>query len=347
MRKDHGGGTDPSTIDFSVNVNPWGPPKALEETWPILFDSLSRYPPIDAQPAREALGEHLGVPPERIVVGNGASELIDLVVSCFGPRRVWVSEPSYSEYGAAAASHGIDVCGVPMPRRENRFEMDFDAYSLRARDMAFLCSPHNPTGGMLDRESIGQFARRHPGAWIVVDESFMDFHPDGDRRSCVKDASGSILVMRSLTKFYTVPGLRIGYLVTDENTGEELRQHQVPWSVNGPAVEAVRLLLECTEFASASRRKIQRERDRVVERLRVIDGLTVFRSEANFLLLELPPGRSACELNDYLRPRGMTVRDAGTFAGMSSRFFRVGLRRPCDNDRLAEAIADFVMRRQG
>ncbi len=341
MKWDHGGAITGVTVDFSVSLNPLGPPDCVAELLREALPLITRYPSPDAGAARRSLALFLSLDPGEVLVGNGATELISLLVRALRPRRVWVIEPCYSEYRGAAEACGIPVAAVPSRVVGGRFEPWWQAFRPEPGDMVFVGYPNNPTGQFPSRDALERLRKTRPGVHWVFDESFLAFADPARGGSPALPPVPGVTAVCSLTKFYAVPGLRLGYLVGTKDLVQRLLAAKDPWSVNGLGEHLVGRLLAEKAYAKKTRDFVAAERVRVTAALERL-GLRVFHGEANFLLCELPGGFSVRALNTRLLQHGMAVRDASTFAGLSLRYFRMGLRRPDENDRLLEVLSGFL-----
>jgi threonine-phosphate decarboxylase len=341
MNTDHGGRYTEGLLDFSVSINPLGPPACVAAALAHALQLLTRYPSLDAEPARRAIAARLGLDFAEVLVGNGATELISLLVRVLRPGRVWVVEPCYSEYRAAAESCSVPVMRLPYQVVGERFEPMWEALRPVAGDMVFLGYPNNPTGQFPDRRQLESLLNTDGVHW-VLDESFLAFSdPSGPSSTAVPPRPG-VIAVRSLTKFYAIPGLRLGYLIAARENVTRLVAAKDPWSVNGLAEHLTGLLLADRAYADRTRQFISAERVRVAGALRCKTGVRVYPGEANFLLGLLPEGKTVEALNTCLKRQGMVVRNASTFVGLTERHFRMGLRTAPENDRLIAALAGFV-----
>ncbi|PKQ29827.1 MAG: hypothetical protein CVT60_03275 [Actinobacteria bacterium HGW-Actinobacteria-10] len=348
MMHDHGG-VPHALIDASVNLNPLGPPPSLDAVFGRVRELASRYPEIDAVSARNAWAARLAVPAERVLIGNGASELISLVVRAAAPGRVVVFDPCYSEYASAARSAGAALVHLPLQLEGGVWRTPLDdpiggdvgRLGLGPGDMVVVGQPNNPTGHFTPAEQLIGLSRS--GAHVLVDESFLALSepPDGDRtsRSLVPHVAGRISVVASLTKTYAVPGLRLGYLVADESLVGRISDIRDPWSVNGIAAEAARVLAKERRYVEAGRTLIASERPRLASALQSL-GLSVTSGEAPWILAELPEPRRATDLRAGLLARGISIRDASSFPGLSDRWIRIGVRTASENDAVLAALRD-------
>jgi len=346
--QDHGGNVweaaDASRVkDFSASINPFGPPPGLwdeiEAAWPLIV----HYPDRSCRRLVEALARRLRSPARALAVGNGSAELIDLVLRCLAPKRVLVCPPDFGLY-TSLVPPGVDVHRVP--RCEARsFGLDLQGLerAVRPGDLVVFSNPSNPAGALLPPERVLALADlcRERGARLVVDEAFMDFVPD---QSVVGQAPfrEELVVLRSLTKFYALPGLRIGFLVAAPCVAERIRSRQVPWSVNTLAQAAGAFCLAQEDWEIRARSALEAERRRFSAALERLPGVRPLPSAANYLLVELsPPAPAAGGVYRALADQGILVRHCGSF-GLGDRFVRVAVRRPEENDRLVAALGTLL-----
>jgi histidinol-phosphate/aromatic aminotransferase/cobyric acid decarboxylase-like protein len=342
MRSDHGGDVR-ALIDASVNLNPFGPPAELDAVFARVREIAARYPEVGAESARDAWAVELGVGRDRLLVGNGASELIALAVRAIAPRRVVVPQPCYSEYESAAEAAGVPVVGAPFRLDDalGTWSTPMAELGLAAGDLLMLANPSNPTGHLTDPAEIVALAAAS-GADVLVDESFLPFLGDADRLSLARDAHRGLSVVTSLTKVFCVPGLRLGLFVGAPDLAAAMHALRDPWSVNGVAAEAALALVGQRAYLARTRAWLAAERPRLASALASIPGVRVTGGVAPYVLAELPAGESAARVCRALAARGLAVLDASTFAGLSERWVRVGVRSARENARIVDAIADAL-----
>lgn len=343
MRRDHGG--DPrARIDASVNVNPMGPPRSLDAVFRRARELAARYPEVDALSAREAWADRLGVSVESLLVGNGASELISLTVRAVAPRRVIVFDPCYSEYVAAARAAGVPSVSVPLVLSRDEWKTPCDELlaweggeKLCEGDLVIVGQPNNPTGHFVEPESLLAFAAR--GAHVLVDESFLALSSE-PAHSLLSHVGDRISVVASLTKTFCVPGLRLGLLAAAQPLVARISRMRDPWSVNGIAAEAAVELAAQDEYLARSRALLCTERARMSAAVAALPGVRVTQGVAPWVLAELPAQRTAARLCADLLARGIAVRDASTFPGLSARWIRTGIRSPAENGAIISALME-------
>ena len=332
-------------IDLSSNVNPLGPSSAAKRAAKKALDFIDRYPDPDMTDLRRAIARYHGIKPEQVICGNGSNELIHLVPRVFRPRKVLVPQPTFTEYAAAAEAAGGVVHALPLKEKDG-FRVDplEMAFALKGADMAFLCNPNNPTGLLIPKTDMLEVARyaAENGAKLVVDEAFMDFI---DGESVLKEAvqASGLICLRAFTKFFGMPGLRIGYAVSDETTIAALRAGQEPWTVNIPAAQAAIVALQDWRHIKKTLRVIEKERPRLLAALRILPGVELFPSVANFLFIKVSSAESTL-LVEKLALRGLLVRDCSTFTGLDGRFLRIAVRTRRENERLIQALRELMHR---
>lgn len=333
---------DPSGIlDFSVDVNPLGPPPALGRLLAEAAPRAAWYPEPTYRELREAAARAEGVSPENVLPGNGTADLIHLLSRWKAGGRTGVFVPTFTEYERAAAADAGLVTPWVAAEADGfapRFPEEADA------GLVFLCNPNNPTGVLWEKERLLGFVDRveRRGGVVVVDEAYMEFVEDRRRYSLAPLAARSrgLVVLRSLTKCFAIPGLRVGYLVGPEAVVRRLREIQPPWALNGPAVFVATRLLAQEALSSTARRLLGEWRFALTRGLERLPWLKVFPSSANFLLCRLlDPGFSARLLADRLAEKGILIRVCDDFTGLEQgRFIRIAVRRPEETKGLLEEL---------
>jgi threonine-phosphate decarboxylase len=321
-------------LDFSQNINPLGAPRvALEAARRALYEESGRYPDLEYTQLREALAEYLDVSPENVVPTNGGAEALFLAAGAAGAGRALVLEPTFSEYAAAARASGMEVVRRVVWLPKEGFGFDRAALDdLGDISVVFLCNPNNPTGDSLGQREVLEVAARvrEAGAVLVVDEAFADFTPGIGVGAMVDEG---LWVARSFTKFFAIPGLRLGCLVC--GNAERVQRLQPSWPVNAVAAAAGIAAVRDGSFAEASVDEVARLRGDLLGALDNLDGLQPFPGAANFLLVRGPE-----RLAGWLARRGVLVRGCGPFMGLGPEYFRVAVRGEDENRRLISALRE-------
>lgn len=332
-------------LDFSASINPLGPAPGVREALASAYDLLVHYPDSDCTELREALAQSHGVEPANICVANGSTQLIYLLSRLAPGKRALVIAPAFSEYARALTR---DCWGLEQFILETTdgFAFPFDRLEKSLRDgydILILVNPGNPTGRLYSLSEVREIDRlcRAAGCFLVLDEAFMDFCEEGSAKHYATEREG-ILILRSMTKFYALPGVRLGYAIGKTSIIDRLAALREPWSVNTPAQAAGLASLADAGYAAATRKLVISGRAHLLAGLAAITGLSPFPSAANYLLVEVTGGKSAGELAGQLLAKFILIRVCGNFAGLDNRFFRVAVRGSEENERLLAALAAAV-----
>ncbi|MEQ6887482.1 threonine-phosphate decarboxylase CobD [Halomonas sp. CS7] len=326
-------------IDFSVNLNPLGPPPWLGDWLAGAAEHLTRYPDPDDDRARRAIAEHEGVSPDRVLVTGGGAEAIYLAAALHRGGRALIVQPTFSEYARACAHYGLRVEALTLSGEAFRLDVDAAERAMADAEVLFLCRPNNPTGTLIPREDIARLLARCDEArtTLVVDEAFVDFTEDDERLTPLLAESPNLLLLRSLTKLYDLPGLRLGYLLGAPETVARLAACQLPWSVNALALELVEPLVADADYLARTRAWLVDQRD-LPRKVREL-GYAVAPAAANFLLLRGGDAAETEALFASLLRRGLLARHTHNFPGLDGRWLRLALREGPDNARLLAALA--------
>ncbi len=348
---DHGGnifdvaqqlGLAPSEIaDFSASINPLGLSPMVKKAIVSALDSLVHYPDNGHRELKQALADHHGLSPANLVIANGSTELIYNLPATLHGRRALIISPSFSEYARALARHQWEWHHFTLSP-ENNFLPDLKLLEqalYRGYDALYLCNPSNPGGVLYPRQTIEQIHGLciASGTVLVLDEAFMDFCEDASAKHIIVRRDNGI-VLRSMTKFFGIPGLRLGYAVSGTDLAERLNETGVPWSVNTLAQAAGVAALKDSEHNRQTISHVRRERDFLVDSLSGFSHLKVYPSHTNFLLVEITNGMTSSELKNRLLQQRIMIRDCSSFEGLSPFFFRIAIRTTEENKRLLAAL---------
>ena len=315
MHNTHGGQLDGLQIkyDFSVNVNPLGTPPQVQEAMRQSLLEVEHYPEYGAVSLAERLGEVLGIAADNIVITAGASEAFMAICHARNFKRGYVQTPSFYGYEYALSAIGAEVIF-------NGPRADCEGAAV------FVANPNNPDGRLADAESLNA-----TGGTLIVDECFLPLTDHLDMTMVGQD--GDMYVVRSFTKTFAMPGVRLGYVVCqDEQRAEELRMQLPEWNVSGIALAAGHAALKSMDRLSEARRLIRIERDYLVSTLAGL-GLRPHHSEANYILFEGPLG-----LKEQLVTEGILIRDCSNYRGLMPDYYRIAVRRHEENLALERAL---------
>ncbi len=334
-------------IDMSSNVNPFGPPPGLMALLKENILAVTVLPEVDAGAAVQAFAARYGLNPERVVPGNGTTQLIHTLPLALKTRQALILAPTYADYADACRMHGVPYTCVAA-RAEHGFVPDMEEISTCANraDTVFICNPNNPTGRLIPRIDIAELCRRHPDVRFVGDEPYLPFVRGGEAHSMIRTTLPNVMVLHSMSKIFRVPGLRIGFLAAPEDTARRMKQYFLPWSVNSLANLAVIYLMERREeidpFVEESRRMLDAERRFMSERLQGISALELFPSCTSFILARLHGNHTAESVCAALSRERILIRNCRNFEGLPERFIRISLKTPEINGMLAGRLADLL-----
>lgn len=343
VRRSHGGHNEASP-DFSAGLNPLGPPPSVLRAIRASAPDVDRYPYRLRDRLRRRVAERHDLPVERVLITAGASGALLRLRERFRGDHVQLAVPTYTEYEDGFRDV-LDVDTVARwPLREAVPPSDvLSGFVPDSTDLMLLCNPNNPTGQTVGADTLLGLAdrARHHGTHLAVDEAYVGFTRDPRVVSLAGPLAGTdnVWVIRSLTKIFAMPGLRVGYLLGPPGGIDELRTTQSPWPVGTPALQGALAALEEVRFLERTRRFMRRERRRVIPRLRDLPRLSLLSPGANFVLCRGPKG-----WGERLRDRGWSVRNASTFTGLDPGWIRFSLQRPSETDRLLDAVESVLDR---
>lgn len=335
---------DKRVLDFSVNLNPFGLPPRAAAALQEAADACVAYPDPYCRELCRAIADYEGVSADWVLCGNGAADLIYRLVYGLRPKKALVLAPTFSEYEEAVRLSGGRVLsfllreardfapdeGLPRVIREERPEL------------VFLCNPNNPTGKLMEKELLLDTATAcaEVGAVLAVDECFLDFtarEPELTMKAALPQYP-RLVVLKAFTKFFAMAGLRLGYLLTADETLRDLVWNAgQPWSVSGPAQRCGIAALGDSGYIARTRRELPLLRESLYEALTALP-LTVYRGEANYLLVR--SGDTA--LAEKLLERGILIRSCRNYHGLDERYYRFAVKTAVDHARLIAALRECL-----
>ena len=337
-------GIDPeSIIDFSASINPLGPAPGVAGALAAAFGRIVHYPEIGSPRLVQALADYHALSPERIAVANGSTELIHLLPRIPDNRRqrALILAPAFSEYAHSLELAGWQ-CDYLVMADSTGFDLDYERIATALQsgyDLLFCGNPGNPTGRLYRRAETERLYRlcHDQGCRFILDEAFIDFTEEESLKDGLPEEP-DWLILRSMTKFFGFPGLRLGYAIAAGELAARIRRHLPPWNI-GVLAEAAGLAgLADVDHIRRTREVVAAERTRLAAGLAGIPGLVVFPGAANYLLLRTNAGQVVPQLVSELLRQGLLIRNCADFFGLDASYFRIAIRRPEENDRLLAAL---------
>lgn len=330
-------GLNPSEIlDFSASINPMGMPPAVQRAIVEALPLAENYPEPYGESLVTALASHTSLPENQIMVGAGTTELIHTLFETLGYENATIITPAFGQYTDAANRFGIAIEEVPLSTADFIFKADvLEGHDVADRSI-WLTNPGSPHGVCIEREEIEKLLNMLPdSSTLVIDEAFIDFVPEKSLAPLLNEHS-NLIILRSLTKFYAMPGIRVGYLLVSPELIARLQRNRQPWQISTLALAAGKACLDADDYREESIRLNIERRAKLSEDLAGL-GFTVVPGEANFLLLKLPKG-SGEEIAAVLEGEGILIRRCESFPPLDDSFIRVAAKDDAANGRLVAAL---------
>jgi len=332
-------------IDFSASINPLGMSSRVRSALIDSLDNLIHYPDTSHKDLKQALGEFHDLSPDHFTIANGSTELIYNLPALLPGKKALIISPSFSEYVRALNQHHWEVRHFILAS-ENNFSIDTDELERALAggvDALFICNPGNPSGKLYPERTMEKICTLclSAGTFLVLDEAFMDFCEEASAKRMIAQSENAVL-LRSMTKFFGIPGLRLGYAISNAPLAGRLDSMGGPWSVNSLALAAGAAALQDVRHNLESLEFIRQERRTLIEGLAGFSQLRLYPSSVNYLLVEIMEGMTSRELRERLLPHRILIRDCASFVGLSGRFFRVAVRTGAENKRLLECLGRIL-----
>ncbi|NJP39135.1 pyridoxal phosphate-dependent aminotransferase [Alkalicoccus luteus] len=327
-------------LDFSANINPLGPPDGMLETAVQALSETDRYPDPSYTACRSKIAAAEQVEPEHVCVTNGGAEAVFLAASLKAGGKAVIAEPAFSEYRRACAHYGIHVHTVDGAVERGISDRLVQAVTETGADMLFLNRPHNPSGVTLAKRDVRQLLKDLPNTAIIVDEAFVDFLPEYEKLNDLLPQHDKLILLRSMTKMFAVPGLRCGFALSGETLAGIMRERQVPWSVNTISETLLKSMMEEEAFVRKTRFWLQDELQWIREQLP--QNFTMSDTSVNYYLLQDSLLSDHEPLLAFLAESGIAARHTYSFRGLDGRALRLAVRTRKDNRRLMEVLQKWA-----
>lgn len=329
-------------VDFSSNINPLGMPKGLEEVLINSFKSLEAYPDIKYRSLKKSVADYLKCEEKNVLLGNGVVEVINNFIAL--AQRVVVMIPSFSEYEKRAIANGRPVKNLSYTI-DNTIDLDTLEDILEKDDLLILGNPNNPTGLRIEKDKLIKIYNIiiNKNAFLLLDEAFYEFCPmDYDSIELFKnDNYKNVGIIRAATKFFALPGIRLGYACASETKVNEISKIELPWSINSLADAAGQFIFQDKEYIRESKRYIEVERDYLFAELNKIDGIKVYKTHANYILIRILNWNEEFVFNFFLK-RGIVIRKCSSFKVLENHI-RVAIKDRDNNNKLIQIFKELEL----
>lgn len=335
-------------IDFSANINPLGPAPGVYEAIAKELWRIKHYPDPDCGELPLLLADYLGVGKENLLIGNGAAELIYALPKALKIKKALMLVPTFGEYAEAVMASGGKVSSLSLAVGTSSLCLYGEIRNhLSGADAFFLCNPNNPTGEVIAHASLLPVLAHaeKEGITVIIDEAFMDFVQDKENFSLVSMACRrrNLVVLYSMTKFFGIPGLRLGAAVAVPEVINNIKKIKDPWSVNTMAIVAGVAALRDKKHMAETARVVREEKEYLFNTLSSIPSIRTLPSAANFILLDISgTGMASAELVERMAGLGILVRNCDNFEGLGTRFIRVAVRAREENEYLLHTLRKVI-----
>ena len=334
-------------LDFSSNINPLGVPQKFTDIAKKSFDKLVNYPDPYYIELRKKIAEFNSVDMDNIIVGNGATEILFLYIRALKPKKVLILAPCFAEYERALKSVGAQIEYFEL-KEKNNFYPDIQTLKKKLEgqhyDLFLFCNPNNPTGQLIKFDDVKDLAAicKKQDMKIFIDEAFIEFVENWKEKTAALLKNKDVFIMRAFTKFFAIPGLRLGYGISfDEELMNKLQAEKEPWSVNTFANLAGLVMLDDKDYIEKSEKWILEEKEFMYKELSEFQYLEPYRTECNFILLKIH-NISSTSLRDKMIEKNILIRDASNFKFLDYHFIRLAIKDRESNIKVLEALADIM-----
>lgn len=326
-------------IDFSSNVNP----HIISNLGKYVLEGLEKsrsYPDINYTNLRNNISGYINVDSKLIIPGNGATEIIYLLMKSI-KKRIAILNPTFSEYGRGAKLNNLEVVSFHL-KEENNFSIDLDEIqkNMDKFDSLFVCNPNNPNGKVKDLNELLDLMIENDKL-LIVDETFMEFVGEEEKYTLINrvEKTPNLFILKAVTKFFGMPGLRLGYGVTsNEQIIKNIYEYKEPWTINSFAENLSNYLFKDEKYIKDSKNYYINERKFMLEELRKIPKLKVYDTDTNFVLIKLEDGEANLLKLELFEKYNILIRDASNFIGLDKSYVRVAIKSHEDNKILIESL---------
>lgn len=331
-------------IDFSSNVNP----HIISDLGKYVLEGLEKsrsYPDINYTNLRNNISDYIKVDSELIIPGNGATEIIYLLMKSI-KRRLAILNPTFSEYGRGAKLNNLEIIDFHL-KEENNFSIDLDEIqkNMDKFDSLFVCNPNNPNGKVKDLNELLNLMIENDKL-LIVDETFMEFVGEEEKYSLINkiEQTPNLFILKAVTKFFGMPGLRLGYGVTsNKQIIKNIYEYKEPWTINSFAENLSNYLFKDKEYINGSKDYYINERKFMLEELRKISRLKVYDTDTNFVLIKLDDDEANSLKLELFEKYNILIRDASNFIGLDKSYIRVAIKSHNDNKVLIESLRKILV----
>lgn len=338
------------TVRYDINCNPLGVPESVTRAIVENIDSIGRYPDVYYEPLKSAIASYAGCAPEHLVTGSGSSDLLRLFVALLAPKKALLPIPSAMDYEHVLSVYGCDIDFYELDINKD-YQLDMDDFIAQLSpeyDIVILGNPNNPTSQVVSRGDIEKLARacQENDIFLLLDEMYIEFTENYESRTAISlvNTYENMAILRSVSKFFSVPGLRLAYAVMNNETNMAIiNMTATPNSISCLTAAACTAMLEDTSYIRESHSRIFTERNLIYSAMSTNKNLRLFKPSANFVLMQiLKEDVTAKSLLAHCNMKGIVLRNCEDFHGLDSHFVRFSIMNPMQNDLMVNTILDLL-----
>ena len=335
---------------FSANVNPLGISYKLRNELASHIDAITSYPDREYTSLRKCIGDYVNTDYRNILVGNGSTELISLVIQITKPQKALIVGPTYSEYEHEVSLEGGRSHYFRLKESDD-FNLNIDSLQEALTsdiDLLVICNPNNPTSSQIKRRTMRTILDtcKEKGIFVMIDETYVEFSENYDEITSIPltEYYNNIIILRGISKFFAAPGLRLGYAICgNRQLLKEIDSRKNPWTINSLAAIAGEIMFKDTEYIEDTRNLITSERERICKILSNLDTIKYYQPHGNFILVRiLKDDVTSEDLFDVAIRKGLMIRDCSTFPFLDNKYIRFCFMNPKDNDALLEVLMEHL-----
>lgn len=333
---------------FSANVNPLGISYQLRQELAAHIDAITTYPDREYLQLRKCIGKYTGTNYQNILVGNGSTELISLVIQLLHPKKALIVGPTYSEYEHEVALEGGRSHYFRL-REQDDFRLNLQDLQEALKqdiDLLVLCNPNNPTSSQVDRQAMRSILDtcKEKDIFVMVDETYVEFSESAEKITSIPltEYYNNIIILRGISKFFAAPGLRLGYAICgNRQLLKEIDSKKNPWTINSLAAIAGEIMFQDETYIADTRQLISSERTRICQLLDQCPSVKYYPPHGNFMLVQiLKEGVTSHHLFEAAIRKGLMIRDCSTFPFLDNKYIRFCFMMPEDNDALLKVLME-------
>ncbi|AEB76064.1 L-threonine-O-3-phosphate decarboxylase [Clostridium botulinum] len=336
-------------LDFSSNINPLGVPESFKNALIENINDFIRYPDIKYTELKNTIKDYIGIDSiEHIVQGNGAVEIIYKAIGAVKCNKAYIVSPTFSEYRRAVELNNVKCEEIDVFDQEYMsIDIEKLLHKVEKNSLVIVCNPNNPTGSLIKRDTMIELLEKLKviKSTLIIDEAFIEFTPNSDENTMIPLISryNNLIIVRAATKFFGMPGIRLGYGVTGNMEYiNNIKEKLEPWNINTAAVIAGNTIFKDKDYIKKSKEWIGVEREFLYNELNKFEELKVYKSNANFHLLKInKSSMNAYELKDMLVKEGILIRVPKGFYNLSDMHFRLAIKDRTSNKVLISKLKNI------